>query len=164
MIGIDLLKIGYNSKKINENFYLVDLFSFFSIPYKLNNNLFCTLYQKHQLSMKQIAEKTGVSKSTVLSRLKAEGVLTRNKSSSSNPMNYRSPNPPFGYRVVDGRLVKNPLEVRICKKIIELKNNNLNFNAIAKKLEDEGLKNRRGSILWRSSFVGNIYKKWYKQV
>ncbi len=158
------VRIGCKSKHLNKNSHFIDFISFFSIPSKIDNELFCSLYKKHQLSARQIAEKIGVCKATVLKRLKESNVSCRKKGASSNLQNYLCSNPPFGFKVVDGRLTKNPLEVRICRKIVDMKNKGYSFIAIGQTLEKEGFKNRRGSISWHNTFVGKVYNRWYKKV
>ncbi len=155
------VRLGRKTRVKDKNSYLVDIFNFYSIPTKLDPDYFSKLYDKYQFSLKQISEKMGVSKSTVLEKIRQAQTPTRNlKYSLTNPKNYRAPNPPFGFRVVDGRLVENKREIQLCRKIIEMSDDGLSFNAIAKYFESKELKNRKNTNYWCHKSLKKFYNYW----
>ena len=146
-------------------FHLVDFFSFFPIPHTLESQTFSELYEKYELSVKQIAERVGVSKSTVLKKLKeGDTSLRSTRESLTNSKNYRSPNPPYGFKVVEGRLVENRAEIRICRKIIEMREKGASFNAISQLLREKGLKNRKQTLYWCHKHLKRIYNYWKEKL
>ena len=161
MVGIDLPIIGRKSKALRKNFYFIDFFNFYPLPCGVKSKTFTELYEKYKLSTKQIAERIGVSKTTVLTKLKKSGISSRGTSESlTHPENYRSSNPPFGFRVIDGRLVENKQEIRICRKVIRMKNEGLSFSAISHHLVKEGIKNRKKTTYWCHKQIKRIYNYW----
>ncbi len=144
---------------------ILDFFSLFPVPCKLESHKFSELYEKHKLSLKQISEKMGVSKNTVLKKLKGSYISRREKGEAqTNPKNYRSPNPPFGFKVVDGRLVENKSEIRICKKVLVLSDEDHSFRAISKILTDEGFKNRKNTTYWCHKQLKRVYNHWKEKL
>ena len=144
---------------------ILDFFSLFPVPCKLETRTFSELYKKHKLSLKQISEKMGVSKTTVLEKLKSAGVDRREKGESqTNSRNYRSHNPPFGFKVIEGRLVECKPEIRICRKVLALRDESHSFRAISKTLADEGFKNRKNTTYWCHKQLKRIYNHWKEKL
>ena len=121
------------------------------------------MYVKDALSAAQAAEKLGVSKTAVLEKLHALGI--RNEASKgermTNPNNYRAAVVPYGYRKNDNQLVVNKKEVRICRLVVELINEEqLSLNGAARELMQKNIKNRNGNVWWDHSMVRSIYNRW----
>lgn len=67
-----------------------------------------------------MAAQTGSSKTAVLERLYEAGV--RGKRTGRDSQNYKFPkNPPYGFRVSDGRLVPERREMEVARLIVELR-------------------------------------------
>ena len=84
----------------------------------------------------QIGRQLGISKQTVLNQLKRDGLRKGGyKGELADPNNYRLAFAPFGFSKKDGRLVPNKSELKICRLIVQLKNNsNFSFHEIAQSL------------------------------
>ena len=81
------------------------------------------MYLKDALSASQIADKLGISKTAVLERLHSLGIRGAPIAERMiNPTNYRASVVPYGYRNVEGQLVANKKEVRICRLVVQLIN------------------------------------------
>jgi hypothetical protein len=65
---------------------------------------------------------------------------------------------PYGFTNVDGRLVENPIEQKVVRRICEMWALGLSFNAIAKKLNQLEIKTRSGKT-WEHSIVSNIINR-----
>lgn len=118
---------------------------------------------KDGLSASQVAEKLGISKTAVLEKLHDLGI--RNEASKvermTNPNNYRAAVAPYGYRNADGQLVATKKEVRICRLVVQLINEQeLSLNGAARELMQKNIKNRNGNVWWDHSMVRSIYKRW----
>jgi site-specific DNA recombinase len=65
---------------------------------------------------------------------------------------------PFGYDLVDGKLVKNCNEQDIIKFIVALRKEGLSYNMVAKALMDNGTKTKMGGTFWFAKTVYDIVK------
>jgi transposase len=116
---------------------------------------------KDGLSCAQIAEQMDCSKTLVITTLKRLGVLQAKKGSRTKPENYRSRVAPYGFRVVDGKLVSSRSEMKICRLVVELvERRGLNLRQAAKVLEAKGLKGMSGLRSWHKETIGRIYARW----
>jgi hypothetical protein len=118
---------------------------------------------KDGLSASQIAGELGISKTAVLEKLHTLGI--RNVASTGermiNPKNYRAPVVPYGYRNIDGQLAANKKEVRICRLVVRLINDQrLSLQGVARELMQKNIKNRNGNVWWDHSMVRGIYRRW----
>ena len=120
------------------------------------------LYISQGLSAAQIGEKLNLPKQTVLSQLRKAGIrLGTNKGRIANPENYRLAYAPYGFSKKDGRLVPNKSELKICRLVVQLRNNSkMSFHEIARELERRRIKGRTESISWTHATVGRIFKRW----
>ena len=81
------------------------------------------------------------------------------------PKNYRASFAPYGYRIVDGQLVANKKEVRICRLVVQLINEKgLSLQGAARELMQRNIKNRNGNVWWDHSMVRGIFKRWNEKV
>ena len=142
--------------------YLADFIEICLCPKLLNPSKIRDLYEREGKSPAQIAAYFGVSRSTITTRLNAQGVrLEVGEGRSSNPDNYRHVRPPYGHAVKGGKLVLNRSELRICKLIVErINRQNQNYNEVAHELSKRGVKNRGGQTKWDGKAVAKIFKRW----
>lgn len=140
---IDFIKLTLNPKLIN--------------PFEIRH-----LFLEKGLSSVQIARKFNVSKSKILSILHKLDVRVETQAGRiNNSENYRVRNPPYGYRIQDGRLVLNKSELRVCRLVVELiARRNFTWSATARELAAKGYKNRNKSTKWDHSTIRNIFERW----
>lgn len=157
---VDPATTGTNSAPPQPTY--LDSIEFFQKCHWKNPANYSDLYLKKGLSAAQIGEKLGLPKQTVLNQLKREGIrLGTNKGRLANPENYRLAYAPYGFSKKDGRLVPNKAELKICRIVVQLRNNSkMSFHEIASELERRRIKGRTNSILWTHATVGRIYKRW----
>jgi hypothetical protein len=125
------------------------------------------LYQTQGLSAAQIAAKFGAPKSTVLQILHQLGLRCQsNKGRSTRADNYRAPNPPYGYKVLAGKLKTDPSELKVCRLIVTLvRDKKFSWSAAADELNRLGVPTRRqGKSKWHRHIVRTVYKRWNKQL
>ena len=53
---------------------------------------------------------------------------------------------PYGYQLVDGELVADPIEQDIIRQAKELRDSELSLAAIAKRLDERGIRARNGKV------------------
>jgi len=66
---------------------------------------------------------------------------------------------PYGYDLVDGRLVKNRREQKAIRLIGELRAKGYSLRAIGKELEAKGYRTKRGKATWNPKTVSTILKR-----
>lgn len=66
---------------------------------------------------------------------------------------------PYGYDILDKKLIKNPQEQEIIAKIIRWKREGLSLRAIAEKLNKKGIKTKRGSLTWSHKTLAYLLQK-----
>lgn len=71
---------------------------------------------------------------------------------------YVSSNPPYGYRLVNKELEIYEPEAQIVKMIFADYLNGMGANAIAKKLDKLGVKNKAGTVKWRYQTINDMLK------
>lgn len=70
--------------------------------------------------------------------------------------------PSYGYRTVNGRLIKKPAELETIKRIIELRHAGTSWNKIVGVLESERRPTAQGGA-WHVQTVINIYRREYPE-
>ena len=140
--------------------HVYDSIGFVALPKRLDKAKIALKYSESNLSSSQIAEKIGASKQMVLSRLRSAGVFNAKRRGRSSE-NYRFKNTtPFGKKVRDGRLVLNPVEVKIARLIVELRDRKgLAWEEICSEVNGRGHLTRRGTK-WQDHTVRHVYKLW----
>ena len=120
-----------------------------------------SLHLDSHLSTAQIAERVGCSKAYVILILKRAGLLRPKTKAQTNPLNYRNPVAPYGYRLVDGKLAPDSKELKVCRLIVDLMARQ-GFSSLktAQYLTQKGAKNRRGASKWHNYTVSRIYARW----
>lgn len=158
------LKIGYRpSRYLCEPPYYADIINHSVNPFKSTSPKIAEMYLKDSLSASQISDKLGISKTAVLERLHALGIRNADTKGErmTNPNNYRASVVPYGYRNIDGQLVANKKEVRICRLVVQIINERgLSLMGTARELMSRNVKNRNGNIWWDHSMVRGIYRRW----
>jgi hypothetical protein len=67
----------------------------------------------------------------------------------------------YGYRRVESQLVANKKELRICRLVVKLINEEkLSLQGAARELMQKNINNRNGNVWWDHSMVRSIYKRW----
>jgi transposase len=139
---------------------LVDFIPFSPKPYSIKPALLRELYLEKGLSCHQIATQLGISKTVIVGRLGAMGILEK-KGRQNNPENYRCHEAPYGYRNQDGKLVPDKRELKICRLIVELRaRKGWSLAKIVSELAKRGYTNRRGSTSWHHQSVTQIFNRW----
>ena len=138
---------------------VTDFLSLIVNPSRADFTTFSDLYLEKGLSASEIAVELGLSKTAVIERLQAGGI--RRARTGRDPNNYKFPkNPPYGYQVVNGRLVANRLEMKVARQIVELRDRQkVGWRVIAEKLNQSGCKTRKGRP-WTIDTVENVHARW----
>ena len=139
--------------------YISDFIARIVLPKKQTPADFSEKYLKNSFSVKQMAEEIGVAKSTALRRLREAGVPTI-KGRGTSPDNYRYKNPPFGFKLKEGRLAPNPKEMRIARLVVELRERQKQtWEVISKALNEKNYRTRTGAQ-WTLHGARFVYTKW----
>ena len=154
-------KDGGREVTINEPLYAHD---FIEISARTPSRIYeeCAPLYESGLSIRDIEERTGIPKSTVRETLKKNGMALR------NPLNgnaihidrlhtKRGGHTPYGYAYLDGKLLLDPKEQIIVRKILKLHQSGLSGNAIAKELNRQKIPSRTGKS-WSPCVVRRIIK------
>jgi hypothetical protein len=115
------------------------------------------------LSLRQISQHLNKSKSFIRKTLLDAGVCLRqlvesHMSESSAPPKLHTGNTPFGYRCLRGRLILDAREIEIVQLVLNFWTAGQSYSAIAKHLNNRGIKNRRSSP-WDHSLVRSIVER-----
>lgn len=144
--------------------YIIDYIRLNLSPRLLDSNEIRSKYLDKGLSVGQIAKLYRVSKSMIRARLHDMGIRDGDKNpsrSNLNPDNYRCPVAPYGYQVVNGKLVTNKQELVICRIVVELvEREGWTHTEVARELGRRGFKTRVGKLKWDSKTIFNIFKRW----
>ena len=140
--------------------HVYDSIRFVALPKRLNKAIIASKYLERDQSAAQIAESIGASKQMVLSRLRSAGV-SNTKGRGRSPENYRfTKTAPFGKKVLDGKLVVNPVEVKVARLIVELRDRkSFSWARVCQQLNEKGYRTRRNTP-WQESNIRHIYKLW----
>ncbi len=120
------------------------------------------LYQNQGLSMAQIAQKFNAPKSSIMDILHSHGLKGgASKARKMRADNYRA-TPPYGYKVLAGKLKVNPKELKSCRTIVSLaREKGLSWSAIAGELNRLKVPTRKAkSGAWYPNVVKIIFERW----
>lgn len=142
--------------------YPHDIISFFKNPANSNFAEFLGLYQKG-LSLREISEETGFPVSTIRDRLIANNIPLRanKKAIAKNPIRPKRAfwgAIPYGYAVLDGKVVVDPREIKIVRRILALHQKGMSFNATAIWLNNQKVPSKLGKQ-WSDKTIASIVRK-----
>jgi hypothetical protein len=138
---------------------IYDYIKFLVVRKNLDMNEVRRLYLEENQTASQIGEQFGVSKQMILSRLRRLGVR-RTPERGRTPDNFRYPEPAYGLRVSDGRLVVNSREMKIVRLIVELRDRrNYKWAVVVEYLNGAGHRTRRGNC-WSTIGAKRVHKRW----
>ncbi|MGE3610486.1 MAG: recombinase family protein [Bacteriovoracaceae bacterium] len=112
------------------------------------------------LSLNDISEQTGVARSTLRDAFKRHQIPIRTKRQTIKGeklgKNFKcAGHPPFGHAYLDGKLIIDPKEQLIIRKILKLRQSGMSLRAIADELNHQKIPTRTGRS-WYLSFVKTI--------
>lgn len=129
-------------------------------------DLFAELASRYEagLSLREIAEETGIPKSSVRSELVRRGVTLREKTSASSPKVWRktgkrNTKPPYGFCYFEGRIVRHPKEYPVLRQIHQQWKSGRNANSIAAWLNGKRCPSPMGKQ-WSWNSVVNILNRF----
>lgn len=161
-----LNKNGAGEANTDEHLPLIkyphDIIAFSQSPAKSNFDEFRRLYLKG-LSLNEISEYTEFPVSTIRDGLIANGVPLRanNKASVNDPKKPARAfwgSIPYGYTILDGKLVIDPKEIKVVRKIMALHQKGVSFNTIAKTLTTQKVPSKTGRR-WNDKTVARIIRR-----
>lgn len=142
-----------------------DFISFYlKTPERISENL-ADLYTS-SLSLNDISEQTGIARSTIRDAFKKHQIPIRTKwqtiKGEKLGKDFKcADHPPFGYAYLDGKLILDPKEQLIIRKILKLRQSGMFLRAIAQELNDQKIPTRTGKA-WYLSFVKTIIDRKQK--
>ena len=112
------------------------------------------------LSLNDISEQTGIARSTLRDAFKKHQIPIRTKRQTIKGEKLGKDfkcagHPPFGYAYLDGKLIVDPNEQLIIRKILKLRQSGMSLRAIADELNYQKVSTRTGKA-WYLSFVKTI--------
>ena len=141
--------------------YYIDSIKLFS-PFKaVDLDDLKKLYVKNGLTTRQLAERFGVSKTFIISRLRCLGIRRKPGQLQNDPRNYRHAKAPYGYKIKDRVLVLNKQELKVCRLIIDLfEKKQRSASQVARELTTRKIQKRSGETTWNHPTVIKIYNRW----
>jgi len=112
------------------------------------------------LSMRQISERLGTSKTWIIDELKKHNIKVPHTGRMTNAENYRHNTAPFGWRVQNGQLSPCQKQQRVCRLVVQWREEGFSFNAIANKLREKSFKNGKGTLYWDHKATKKIFENW----
>ena len=142
--------------------YLYDFVALIVDPKKTKPAIVRDLYVIEGLSKSEIAERLDISKTAVSSHLKQLEI--KEKHTGRDPNNYKFPrNPPYGYKVMEGKLVQNPKEIKMARWIIQLKDRDaLTWKQVLREMNQRNFKSRTGE--WTIDSARNARARWKEKL
>jgi len=135
---------------------------FIDVLFKTNARIYniCTQLYDKGLSLREIEAQTGIAKSTIRGTLNKKGYTLRNYETGKNLPKDRTKikKPglaPYGFAYLDGKMVLDPKEHLVVRKILNLWQSTKSVSAIATKLNDQKIPTRR-QAKWRACVVKSI--------
>ena len=100
----------------------------------------CSELYSNGLSLRDIEERTGISKTAILTSFKEEGFTTRDKlttlANGKRDQKFKGAGVTrYGFAYLDGKLIVDPKEQLVIRKILKLHKEGRSSNAIAKELK-----------------------------
>lgn len=112
------------------------------------------------LSLNDISEHTGLARSTLRDAFKKQKIPIRTKGQTIKGEKLGKDfkcagHPPFGHAYLDGKLIVDPKEQLIIRKIVKLRQSGMSLRAIADELNHHNVPTRTGKA-WYLSFVKTV--------
>jgi len=115
------------------------------------------------LSLAQVSKQLNKSKSFIRKTLLEAGVALRAskdilEEGKPRTHSHHTGNTPFGYRCLRGRLIMDAREIKIVQLVLNFWTAGQSYSAIAKHLNNQGIKNRKATP-WDHSLVRSIVER-----
>lgn len=120
------------------------------------------------MSLRDIEERTGISKFLITKSFLKNNLSIRNTKKSKNLPNHchsykKAGQPPYGFVYLDGKLVIDPKEYLIIRKMMKLHQKGRSMRAIAEELHNQKIPNRKNTK-WHHSVISTIIKMQKKRL
>lgn len=167
----DTCQIGAGEANADERFTLLnyphDIIKFSANPANSNFPEFLRLYQKG-LSLREVSEETGFPLSTirdilVLNKIPLRANRKATVDHSKKPQRAFWGQIPYGYNILDGKVVVDPREIKIVRKILDLHQKGTSFNAISIWLNSQKIPSKLNKK-WSDKTVASIIRKHINQI
>ncbi len=136
--------------------YFTDIIEYSITPHKISLAFIAKLYIEDGLLASQISSRIGLSKTSVLERLRSLDI----KKGSKTKDKYSTPNAPYGYKKIGDQIVPCKKGMKICRMIVtNINKNQLSYRAIARLLESKKIKNRN-QVSWSHTVASSIFERW----
>lgn len=114
-------------------------------------------------SLAAIGDELGIAKATIRQALISDGVQLRAHSNgqrkgTSAPKIMSIKNAPYGYCLVGGRLIEDPREMAVVRKMLTWWRSGMSLGAIARQLNSQKIKPRKAAQ-WSQPTVGFIIQR-----
>lgn len=157
--GAGEAKTDAHLSKLN---YPHDIIQFSGSLIKTNFPEFLRLYEKG-LSLNEIAKETGFSKTSIRDLFLEQKVVLRSNT-KANPDQPKKPQRafwgaiPYGFSLLDGKLIVDGKETKVVRRILNLHQKGMSFNAIAKTLSAENIPSKIGKK-WSDKTIAAIIRR-----
>jgi DNA invertase Pin-like site-specific DNA recombinase len=123
----------------------------------------CAQLYNSGMSLEAVAKEMRIAKSSVRRKLQWLGISLRPGTQShegrlAKKQRSLAGHAPYGYLFIRGRLVEHPQEIEIVHRILDLRKSGASFVSIAKTLNADGVRNRKGGPWWHPLICGDCEK------
>jgi hypothetical protein len=131
-------------------------------PANSNFSQFLAFYEKG-LSLQEISQTTGFPKSTIRDLFFKNKVTLRSNTKTNEPTSKKPKRSiwgtiPYGFQLLDGKLVIDPRETKVIRRILLLHQKSKSFNSIAKTLSQEKIPSKTGKK-WNDKTIAAIIRR-----
>jgi hypothetical protein len=161
VFGLNSLTNGGGNSTTSEQLQLHD---FIPLSLRTKDRIFekCAPLYKNGMSLRDIEERTGISKFLITKSFLKNNLPIRDFKNVKNlPEDCHSykkvGQPPYGFTYLDGKLVLDPKEHLIVRKIMSLWHRGMSMRAIALELTAKKITNRKGTK-WHHGVISSIIK------
>jgi|GEM_PF-2944981 len=155
------------SSKLSELFthelYGIDIVEFLRRPLYRDRGFLHACFVEKSESPRYIAKKIGCSISTINNTLNSMDLLRYEITESNHTLLSRG-NPPYGKKKIKGVLVDHLGERKVLKRILELRNDGVSYNNIAKYLNKLKVPTKKKQGEWCAATIQKIVKIYRKNV
>lgn len=143
---------SYKENTFVRKIQLVETIDFTTVLDRLHNDRLKELYLVKGWSARRTSDEIGCSHSTVLCKLKKQGVSIRNEHS---PVQRRG-QIGYGKRIVNGNEIQNQTEMRMIEKIKQLRDDGFSYHKIAAIFNSMGVQTKKRGAKWHATTVMNL--------